>query len=114
MHIDSQINKLFSEARFTRYSGRSSFRRVDYYSQPGKHRFDHYLRIHTPSKLLRRRIKSISGSSDDYDGHPHTGKLQCSPLIFVFKYYRLESMVSGSNFGILKGKRSPHWRTTRL
>ena len=29
-------------ARFTRYSSRSSFGRVDYYSQAGKHRLDHY------------------------------------------------------------------------
>ena len=29
-HIDSQIYKLLSEARFTRYSGKSSSGRVDY------------------------------------------------------------------------------------
>ena len=47
-YIDSQINKLLSEARFTRYSGRSSVGRVDYYRQAGKHRLDHYQRLHTP------------------------------------------------------------------
>ena len=73
-HIDSQINKLLSEARFTRYSSRSSFERVDYYSQAGKHKLDHHQRLHTPSKLLHRRIHSISGSSDDDDGHPHTAR----------------------------------------
>ena len=67
----------------------------------------HYQRLHTTSsKLLHRRIQSISRSSDDDDGHPHTGRLQRSPLIVVFKFYRtrgtmLESMLSGSNFGIL-------------
>ena len=105
-HIDSQINKLLSEVT-TRYSGRSSFGRFDY-SQVGKHRLDHYQSLHTPSKLLHRMIQSISGSSDDDDGHPypHTGRLQCSPLISVFKFYRfkkhyVESMASGSNFSIL-------------
>ena len=105
-HTDSQINKLLSEARFTRHSSRSSFGRVDYYSQAEKHRLDHYQRLHTSSKLLYRRIQLISGSSDDDDGYTHTGRLQCSPLIVLFKFYRfestmLESMVSGSNFGIL-------------
>ena len=33
-------------------------------------------KLHTPSKLLHRRIPSISGSSDDDDGHPHTWRLQ--------------------------------------
>ena len=61
----------FSEARFTRYSSRSSFGRVDYYSQAGKHRLDHYQRLHTPSKLLQRRIQSISRSSGDDDGPVH-------------------------------------------
>ena len=73
------------------------------YSQAENHRLDHYQRLHTPRKLLHRRIQSISGSSVDDDGHPHTGRLQRSPLIVVFKLYNtmLESMVSGSNFGIL-------------
>ena len=100
-HIDSQINKLLSEARFTRYSCRSSFGRVDYYSQAGKHRLDHYQRLHTPSKFLHRRIQSISGSSDDDDGqqqrHPHTGRLQRSPLIVVFKFYRYERHYVGEH-----------------
>ena len=98
--------KPLSETRFTRYSGRSSFVRVDYYSHAGKHRLDHYQRLHTPSKLCHMRIQSISGSSDDDDEHHHTGRLQCSLLIVVFKFYRferhyVERMVSGSNFGIL-------------
>ena len=96
-HIDSQINKLLSKARFTRYSGRSSFERVDYYSQAGKHRLDHYQRLHTPSKLLHRRIKSISGSPDDDGGHPHTGRLQCSPLIVAFQFYRFERHYAGEH-----------------
>ena len=105
-HIDSQINKPLSEARFTRYSIRTSFGRVDYYSQAGKHRLDHYQRLHTPRKLLHRRIQSISRSSDDDDGHPHTGKLQRSPLIVVFKFYRFKRHYVGehgvgSNFCIL-------------
>ena len=96
-HIDSQINKLLSEARFTRYSSRSSFGRVDYYSQAGKHRLDHYQRLHTPSKLLHRRIQSNSGSSDDDDGHPHTGRLQRSLLIVVFQFYRYERHYVGEH-----------------
>ena len=94
-HIDSQINKLLSEARITR--GKSSFGRVDYYRQAGKHRVNHYQRLHTPSKLLYRRIQSISGSSDDDDGHPHTGRRQCSPLIVVFKFYRFERHYVGEH-----------------
>ena len=86
-HIDSQINKLLSEARTTRYSGRPSLGRVDYYSQAGTHRVDHYQLLHTPSKVLYRRITFISGSSDDDDGH-HTGRPQCSPLIVVLKFNR--------------------------
>ena len=74
-----------------------SFGRVDYYSQAGKHRLDHYQRLHTPSKLLHRRIQSISGSSDDDDGHPHTGRLQRSPLIVVFKFYRYERHYVGEH-----------------
>ena len=96
-YIDSQINKLLSEARFTRYSSRSSFGRVDYNSQAGKHRLDHYQRLHTPSKLLHRRIQSISRSSDDDDEHPHTGRLQRSPLIVVFKFYGYERYSVGEH-----------------
>ena len=61
---------------------------------------DHYQRLHTPRKLLHRRIQSISGSSDDVDGQPHTGRLQCSPLIVVFKFYRFEKHYVGEH-GIL-------------
>ena len=39
---------------------------------------------------MHRRIQSISRSSDDDDGHPHTGRLQRSPLILVFNFYRYE------------------------
>ena len=92
------LTMIHKSINFTRYSSRSSFGRVHYYSQAGKHRHDHYQHKHTPSKLLHRRIQSISGSSDDDDGHPHTGRLQRSPLIVVFKFYRYESMVSGSFF----------------
>ena len=54
-HIDSQINKLLSEAKITRDSGRSSLGRVDYYSQDGKQRVDHYQPLHTP-KLHKHSI----------------------------------------------------------
>ena len=93
--IHKSIN--FSQVRFTRYSSRSSFGRVDYYSQAGKHRLDHYQRLHTPSKLLHRRIQSISRSSDDDNGHHHTGRLQRSPLIVVLKFYRYERHYVGEH-----------------
>ena len=64
--------------------------KIDYYSHAGKYRLDHYQRLHILSKLLHRRIQSISGSSDDDDGHTDIGRLQCSPLIVVFKFYRFE------------------------
>ena len=53
--------------------------------------------LHTPSKLLQRRIQSISGSSDDDDGNPHTGRFQCLPLIVVFKFYRFERHYVGNH-----------------
>ena len=58
---------------------------------------DHYQRLHTPSKLLHGKIQSISGSSDDDDGHPHTGRLQRSPLIVVFRFYRYERNYVGEH-----------------
>ena len=94
--IHKSINFSLS-VRYTRYSVRSSFGRVDYYSQAGKHRPDHYQRLHTPSKLLHRRIQSVSGSSDDDDGHPHIGRLQCSPLIVVFRFDRFERHYVGEH-----------------
>ena len=60
-------------------------------------RLDHYQRLHTASKLLHRRIQSISGSSDDDDGHTHTGRLQRSPLIVVFKFDRYERHYVGEH-----------------
>ena len=60
-------------------------------------RLDHYQRLHTPSKLLHSRIQSISGSSDDDDGHHHTGRLQHSPFIVVFKFYRYERHYVGEH-----------------
>ena len=44
--MDSQINEFLSESRITRYCGRSSFGRVDYYSQAEKH-VDHCQHLHT-------------------------------------------------------------------
>ena len=67
------------------------------YSQAGKHRVDHYQRLYTSSKLLHMRIQSISGSSDDDDGHPHTGRLQCLPLIVVVKFYIFERHYVGEH-----------------
>ena len=37
------------------------------------------------------------GLSDDDDGHPHTGRLQCSPLIVVLKFYRFERHCVGDH-----------------
>ena len=105
-HIDSQINKLLSEASITRVSGRSSFGRVDYYSQAVKHRVDNYQRLHTPSKLLHKRIHlsldHLMMLTDtlilgDFNAHH-------SPWYSSTTNSRgtmLESMMSGSNFGIL-------------
>ena len=33
----------------------------------------------------------------DDDGHPHAGRLQCSPLIVVFKFYRFERHYVGDH-----------------
>ena len=69
------------------------FGSVDYYSQAGKRRLDHYQRLHTPASSC------IGGynSSDDDDGHPHTGRLQSSPLIVVFELYRYERHYVGEH-----------------
>ena len=77
-----------------------------YYSQDGKHRVDHYQRLHTPSKLLHRRTQSISGSSDDDDGTLILGDLNAHHSSWYSsstdsRGTMLESTVSGSNFGIL-------------
>ena len=46
--------------------------------------------IFTPSKLLRRRLPSFPGPSDDDDGYPNTGILQCTLLGVVLKLDRYE------------------------
>ena len=104
-HIDSQINKLLSEARINRYSGRSSFGRVDYYSQAGKHRVDHNQRLHTPSKLLHRRIQSISDHMMMTTDTLILGYFNAHHSLWYSsstdsRGTMLESIVSGSNFGI--------------
>ena len=112
-HIYSQINNLLSVARFTRYSGRSSFGRVYYYSQAGKHRLDHYQRLHTPSKLLHRRIQFLDHLMMTTDTLK-LGDFNAHHSWWYSSYTdsrgtMLESMVSGSNFGI------PNWDSlTRL
>ena len=113
-HIDSQINKLLSEARFTRYSGRSSFGRVYYYSHAGKHRLDHYQRLHTPASsctvgyntyldhLMMTTDTLILGDFNAHHSSWYSSSIDSRGTMF-------ESMVSGSNFGIL------HWDSpTRL
>ena len=105
-HIDSQIKKHLSDARLTRDSGRSSFGRVACYSQAGKHRLDNYQRLHNHSKLLHRRINPsldhLMKTTDifilgDFNVH-HSLWYSSSPDA---RGTMLESMVSGSNFGIL-------------
>ena len=39
----------------------------------GGHGVDHYKRLHTPGKLLHRRLPPFPGSFDDDNGHPNTG-----------------------------------------
>ena len=104
-HIDSQINKLPRRPESPDTLADPHLEELIITVKLGNTRLDHYQHLHIPSKLLHRRIQSISGSSDDDDGHPHTGRLQCSPLIMVFKFYRFERHYvgehGGSNFGIL-------------
>ena len=56
----------------------------------GRHGVDHYPRLHTPVQLLRMRLHSFPGSSDDDDGYPNSGRLQCTPLGVVLKLDRYE------------------------
>ena len=51
---------------------------------------NHYQRIDTPSKLLRRRLHSFPRPSDDDDRYPNTGRLQCTTLGMVLKLDRYE------------------------
>ena len=99
-HIDSQINKLLSEARITRDSGRSSFGRVDYYRQAGKQLIITTVYIapassctggYNPSRdhLMMTTDTRILG---DFTAH-HSSWYSRATM--------LESMVSGSNFGTL-------------
>ena len=53
--------------------------------------------VYIPQQALAQEDKSISGSSDDDDGQPHTGRLQRSPLIVVFKFYRYERHYVGEH-----------------
>ena len=46
---------------------------INYHGHTGRHGVDHYQHLHTPGKLLHRRLPSFPGSSDDDDGHPNTG-----------------------------------------
>ena len=103
-HIYSQINKLLSEARITRYSGRSSFGRVDYYSQAGKHRVDNYQRLHNPASSFtggyNQSLDHLMTTTDtlileDFNAH-HSAWYSSSK---DSRCTILESMVSG--FGIL-------------
>ena len=75
--MDSQINKLISDAIFTRYSGRSSFGRVDYYNHAGKHILGHCQHLHTTSKLLHRRIQP---------SHDHHGGIQVLQILKTLCY----------------------------
>ena len=58
-----------------------------------RHGVDHSKRLHIPSKLLRRRLPSFSGPSDDDDGDPNNGRLQCTPLGVVLKLDRCEKIL---------------------
>ena len=102
MIFDCYVTIIIQFTRFTRHAGRSPFGKVDYYSTD--------LIITNlyipPSKLMPRRIQSISGSSDqstdslilgDFNTH-HSSWYSSST---DSRGTMLESMVSGSSFGIL-------------
>ena len=93
-------------AIITRVSGRSSFGRVDYYSQAGKHKVDNYHHLHTTTSSCRGGY------------NPSLDYLMMTMDTLILGEFRarhsswysrstdsrgtmLESMVSGSNFGIL-------------
>ena len=84
--IHKSIN--FSRKHASPETGRTSFGGVDHHGHTGRHRVDHYQRLHTPGKLLGRRLPSISGPSDDDHGYPKTWRLQCTPLCMVLKLDR--------------------------
>ena len=44
---------------------------MGYHGHAGRHGVDHYQRLHTPGKLLHRRLPSFPRSSND--DHPNTG-----------------------------------------
>ena len=69
------IHKLinFSRKPESPETGRTSFGGVDHQGHAGRHGVDHYQRLHTPGKLLHRRLPPFPGSSDDDNGHPNTG-----------------------------------------
>ena len=101
-----KVDKLLPKVWITRDSGRTSFGGVDHHGHVGRHGIGHYQRLHTPDKLLQRRLHPFPGSSNDDDGHPNTGCLQCTPLSVVLKRDRYErhpigECGSGSKFGIL-------------
>ena len=69
--IHKSIN--FSRKPESPETGRTSFGGVDHHGHAGRHGVDHYQRLHTPGKLLHRRLPPFPGSSDDDNGHPNTG-----------------------------------------
>ena len=83
--IHKSIN--FSRRPESLDSGRTSFGGVDHHGHAGRNGVDHYQRLHTPNKLLRKRLHSFPGPSD---GHPNTGRLQCTSLGVVLKLDRYE------------------------
>ena len=86
--IHKSIN--FSRKHESPDSGRTSFGGVDHHGHAGRHGVDNYQRLHTPSKLLRRRLPFFSGPPDDEDIYPNTGRLQCTPLGVLLKFDRYE------------------------
>ena len=64
---------VIQESKLSSNSGRTSFGGVDHHGHAGRHGVDHYQRLHTPGKLLHRRLPPFPGSSDDDNGHPNTG-----------------------------------------
>ena len=113
-HLDSQVDNLISEAWVTRYSSSSSFGRVEHYGHAGRHEVDHYQRLHTPNKLLRRRKPSFHRPSDANNNNNIPPTSSCAGgnlpsldhLMTMTHTIRLggnilDSMISGSNFGVL-------------
>ena len=96
-HLCTQVDKLLTEARITRYSeihtSKSCPSQLGWAIQISSFPTSTY----NPNQLLHRRISTFTRPSDDDDGHPTAWRLKCSPLIMALIFNRYERHQPGEH-----------------